>query len=121
MGVPIAGTAFVKVDGRQLPLKGSFIVSPSPVVRSGIAGQDGVHGYQEMPRVPFIEGDISTLQEVSIEDLEGITDATVQADLINGNSYVLREAWTTAAYDIDTAEGSFKIRFEGVSCDEIGA
>ena len=26
-----------------------------------IAGQDGVHGYQELPRVPYIEGDLSTM------------------------------------------------------------
>jgi len=50
--------------------------------RTGIAGQDYVHGYQELPRVPYIEGDISTLPEISTEFIESIIDATVQADLM---------------------------------------
>jgi hypothetical protein len=119
MGVPVAGTAYCKVDGAQLALKGSFTVSPSAVDRTGIAGQDGVHGYQELPRVPFIEGDISTLPGVSVEDLEQITDATVTAELLNGSVYVLRSAWCKSAFEINTHDGQYRVRFEGVSCDEI--
>jgi len=116
---PIAGTAFLKVNGNMLALKGNLTVSPSPVERTGIAGQDYVHGYQELPRVPYIEGDISTLPEISTEDLEAITDATVTAELVNGTDYVLRNAWTKGPIEINTHDGQFRIRFEGVSCDEI--
>ena len=115
----IAGTAFLKVDGNQYPLKGNFTVSPSPLERNGIAGQDGVHGYSEMPRVPFIEADVSTLPEVSLETLDGTIDATVTAELINGNTYVLRNAWAKGPFDIQTAEGQFRVRFEGMNCDEL--
>jgi hypothetical protein len=51
---PIAGTAYLKVDGQMYPLKGSLTVSITSVERNGIAGQDYVHGYQELPRVPYI-------------------------------------------------------------------
>lgn len=119
MGTAIAGTAFLKVDGAMMALKGNFIVSPSPVERTGIAGQDRVHGYQEMPRVPYIEGDISTVPEINVEDIDGLTDVTVTAELINGKVYVLRNAWAKAGHEINTAEGTFKARFEGESCDEI--
>ena len=57
---PIAGTATIKVDGNMYPLKGNLTVSGSPLERTGIAGQDYVHGYQELPRVPYIECDLST-------------------------------------------------------------
>lgn len=118
MGTAIAGTAYVKVDGRQLPLRGSFTISPSMVERNGIAGQDYVHGYSEVPRVPYIEGDISSAPEISLEDLEAIIDATITAELINGKVYVLRNAWCKAAFDLNTAEGQFRIRFEGVQSQE---
>ena len=119
MGVPVAGTAYLKYDGQQLPLKGSFTVSPSRVDRAGIAGQDGVHGYQELPRVPFIEGDVSTLPGLSVEALEQITDATVTAELLNGTVYVLRNAWCKSAFEINTHDGQFRVRFEGIDGDEI--
>lgn len=116
---PIAGTAYLKVDGEMYPLKGNLTVSISPVERNGIAGQDYVHGYQELPRVPFIEGDVSTLPEVSTEFLESVIDATITAELVNGRVYVLRNAWTKGPIEINTPDGQFRIRFEGVSGDEI--
>ena len=116
---PIAGTAYLRVNGRQLALKGNLTVSGSPFERTGIAGQDGVHGYQELPRVPYIEADISTLPDISIEDLERLNDVTVQADLANDNSYVLRNAWTKGPVEINTPDGQFRIRFEGLDCDEM--
>ena len=119
MAKRIGGIATVTVSGRVFPLRGSFTVSPSAVERQGIPVQDGVHGYTENPRVPYIEGNISLPPEVSIEDLDGMTNETVQADLANGRSYVLREAWTRSAHEIDTKEGQAKVRWEGISCREI--
>ncbi len=60
----IAGIAFLKVDGVQYPLRGNFTVSPSPLERAMIAGQDYVHGYSENPRVPYISGDVSLVPEL---------------------------------------------------------
>jgi len=116
---PIAGTAFLKVDGNMYPLKGNLTVSGSQVERNGIAGQDYVHGFQELPRVPYIEGDVSTDASVSTEFLESIVNATITAELINGHVYVLRNAWTKGPIEINTHDGQFRIRFEGVDCDEI--
>lgn len=121
MGQRIAGIAYVYVNGGQLPLRGGFTVSPSPTERGGIAGQDYVHGYAENPRVPFIEGDISTTQEVSIEVLDAIENATITAELANGKAYVLREAWCKSAHELNTKEGQVRVRFEGVSCRELTA
>ncbi|WP_407529435.1 phage tail tube protein [Methylobacterium oryzisoli] len=114
----IGGTAVVRANGQQYPLKGDFVVSPSPTQRTGVAGMDGVHGYTEAYRLPFIAGTLSTLGELSIEELANITDATVQADLNNGRSYVLHEAFTTSAFEINTSAGSVAIRWEGTTCDE---
>lgn len=116
---PFAGTAFIKTNGDMLPLKGNLTVSPSAVERTGIAGQDYVHGYQELPRVPWIEGDISTLPEISTEALEDLIDATVTAELINGTTYVLHNAWTKGPIDVNTHDGQFRIRFEGTGCEEM--
>jgi hypothetical protein len=116
---PFAGTAYLKVDGNMFPLKGNLTVSGSTVERTGIAGQDYVHGYQELPRVPYIEGDVSTLPEVSTEFLEDVINGTVTAELINGTTYVLHNAWTKGPIDVNTHDGQFRIRFEGTGCEEM--
>lgn len=115
----IAGVAYLKVDGEQYPLRGNLTVSPSPLERAGIAGQDGVHGYAENPRVPFIEGDVSLDPRLSLEAVGRITNATITAELANGHTYVLREAWCVDKFELNTHDGQVRVRFEGVTCDEI--
>lgn len=114
-----AGTAWVKADGQQFPLHGNFIVSPSPTKRTGVAGMDDVHGYMEEPRVPFIEGDISMTPDMTIGMIEAITDSTITTQLANGKTYVLRDAWTQSAQEINAHDGITKVRFEGLTCDEL--
>lgn len=119
MAQRFAGIAFLTVDGNQLALRGNFTVSPSAVERTMIAGQDGVHGYQELPRVPYIEGDISTIPGLSLESLEAETDSTVVAQLANNMQYTLSGATCKAGLEANTRDGQVRVRWEGLICDEL--
>ena len=118
MAQRIAGVAFLKVDGQQFILEGTLTVSPGSVSREGLVGLSGVAGYKEMPRIPFIEGSFFTTPDLSIKSVENITNATVTAELANGKTYVLRNAWSQEALEINAADGTFTQRFEGMECIE---
>jgi hypothetical protein len=119
MAQRFAGIAFVTVDGNQYALRGNFTVSPSVVERTMIAGQDGVHGYQELPRVPYIEGDLSAMPSLNLEDLELQVDSTVVAQLANGKQYTLISATCKAAFEENTRDGQLRVRWEGIGCQEL--
>ena len=119
MAQRFAGIAFLTVDGNQLALRGNFTVSPSAVERTMIAGQDGVHGYQELPRVPYIEGDLSAVPGLLLDDLEGQTDVTVVAQLANGMQYTLTGGTCKAGFEENTRDGQLRVRWEGLACQEI--
>jgi hypothetical protein len=119
MAQKFAGIAFLMVAGNQVRLRGNFTVSPSPVERTMIAGQDGVHGYQELPRVPYIEGDLSTTPDLYLESLDGMTNVNVVAQLANGHSYSLIGATCKAALEANTRDGQVRVRWEGIWCEEI--
>lgn len=119
MAQRIAGLAFLTVDGTQLQLRGNFSVSPSAVERTMIAGQDGVHGYQELPRVPYIEGDLSTIPGLLLEALEAQTNVTVVAQLANGMQYSLTGGTCKAGFENNTRDGQVRVRWEGLACQEI--
>jgi hypothetical protein len=119
MAQRFAGTAFLKVDGNQMALRGNFVVSPSNIERTMIAGQDRVHGYQELPRVPFIEGDISTTPDLNLATLEAQTNVTVVAQLANGKQYTLVAASCKAGFEANTRDGQARVRWEGIECLEI--
>jgi hypothetical protein len=116
MGIPVGGTAFLFVNGAQYPLRGNFVIGPSRLERTGVSGQDKIHGYTEMPVVPFISGDITTTPDMDWTTVESLTDVTVQANLINGQSYVLRNAWVANRRELQTRDGMANVRFEGMDC-----
>ena len=115
----IGGILSLRVDGNQYEARGSFQVTPSSVKRTGVAGQDSVHGYIEEPVVPQIKGNISIGHLLSIDVLDEITDATVQIQLANGRTYVLSNAWAVAGSVIDAHDGQVDVTFEGLTCVEI--
>jgi|SRR5262245_8283104 len=119
MAQRFAGTAFLTVDGTPLALRGNFTVSPSSVERTMIAGQDGVHGYQELPRVPYIEGDISHVPGLLLDELEAQTDVTVVAQLANYMQYTLTGGTCKGGFEANTRDGQLKVRWEGLACQEI--
>lgn len=115
----VGGVAFLKVDGAQYLLRGELIVSIDPFVRTGVAGQDSVHGYTEAPRVPFISATLTDTGGLSLQQLQRITCSTVTVELNNGKVYILRDAWTAEARELNTTEGSMAVRFEGMAGEEL--
>ena len=116
---PVGGTAYVKVDGVQLQLRGNLTTNIGDKERETVVGQDGVHGFTEKPMAPFIECEITDHRDLDIPALGEITDATVTAEMATGKVYVLRNAWSLKAPDLNAAEGSMTIRFEGLRGEEV--
>jgi Phage tail tube protein len=119
MAQRIAGTAFVMVDGNQYALKGNLIISPSVVERTMIAGQDSIHGYQELPRVPWVSGDFSTIPELSLEDLVLQTDVTVVIQCANRRQYTFSQATCKGNFEANTRDGQLNVRWEAMFCEEL--
>lgn len=120
MPTPVkTGIIFLKINGDLLRAKGSFTYNLGQPLREAIVGHDGVHGYRETPRVPFIEGEITDGADVDVAALQNLTDATVQLELNNGKVIVLRDAWFAGEGNAQTEEGNISARFEGMSAEEI--
>jgi hypothetical protein len=115
MAQKIAGVAHLSVGNVMLALRGNFTVSHSMVERTMLAGQDGIHGYQELPRVPYMEADISTVPNFDIQTLDGQTDVTVLAQLANGWFFQLADATCKAGLEQNTRDGQVRVRWEGMS------
>ena len=115
----IGGLLAIIVDGKTYEARGNFQISGVTVKRTGVAGQDGVHGYIEEPIVPSIKGDWSIGNQLSLVALEAITNATAQVNLANGMSYILVDAWTVSAFVIDAHDGKVMVELEGMSLQEM--
>lgn len=115
----VAGTVYVKVDGEIFDAKGNFTCNLGKPKREGVVGADRVHGYKEMPQLPFVEGEITDRSNLNLETLMAMSNVTVTVEFANGKVFVLREAWYAADGDIGSEEGNVQFRFEGKSAEEV--
>lgn len=116
----IGGIIFIKVDGQQLQASGEFTYDIGVPKKEMIVGADGVHGFKEMPIVPFIEGEITDSDELDLEALQRTRDATCTLELANGKVIVVEEAVYAADGTGSSEEGKIAFRFEGIRGREIG-
>lgn len=115
----LGGVINFTCDGVSYFIRGNMKVIYGGVKREPVVGQDGTHGYTEMPIAATIEGEFTTRPGLSIARMQDITNSTITASLANGTTYVLTEAWTEAAFEIETAEGKFAAKFCGMDCREL--
>lgn len=115
------GIIFLTIDGVQYPAKGNFTYGLGKPQREAIVGSSGVDGYKETATTPFIEGEITDRQELSLDTLSEIKDSTIVLELANEKVIALRNAWIANADGLtgETDEGNIKVRFEGLSAEEI--
>jgi hypothetical protein len=113
------GLLSFQVNGELYDAKGNFTVNTGRPKREPVIGADGVHGYKETHQVAFIEGEITDRSDLDINKLVTMTDATVTLETGVGKVYSLRSAWFAGEGSLETEEGNIKVRFEGLSCDEV--
>jgi len=115
----VGGILFFKVNGELFQAKGEFTYNINPVKRESVVGQDGVHGYKEVPTAVFVEGSITDSDELDLEAFQAIKDATVTLEVANGKVYQWREAFYAADGDVTSSEGEIQVRYEGITAREI--
>lgn len=123
MARPIGGTVFIDAGGERLEVRGNVTSNIGQnVTRESVAGLDRVHGFTQRPVVPFIQCDLTEKPSFSLSAINKLDDTTVQAQLADGRSLVLRNAWHAGDPERNSEEGSLtSVRFEGLQGEEIPA
>jgi len=115
----VGGIILFKIDGELFQAKGEFTYNLGVAKREGVVGQDQVHGFKEMPQIPFIEGSITDSDELDLESFLNLRDVTCTLELANGKVVVLRDAWFAGDGNVTTSEGEIEVRFEGLRAEEV--
>jgi len=113
------GIIFLKLDGGIQQAKGEFTYNLGRPKRDAIVGSDGIHGYVEVPQVPFVEGEITDHPDLDLNEYTTRENMTLTLELANGKVIVMRNAWYAGEGTGNTAEGNIGVRFEAISGEEI--
>lgn len=112
MGQKVAGTVYIKVDGRQLVISGACECPIGDVIRETIDGAPG--HFSERDRAPYVKVDAVHTTDFPIDEITSGTDMTVQAELRNGKVYVLTGAYLVGETASTADDGKIALEFNGV-------
>lgn len=115
----IAGVIKLTANGTSYNLAGDFTYDIGGFKREMMAGPDGVHGYKETVKIPFIEGDLRDTSDVDLVVLTEMTDVTLVLTLANSKTISLFNATFTGDGTVSTGEATIKARWEGLSATEV--
>ena len=117
----VGGILFFKINGALFQTKGEWTYDIGVPKREAVVGADGVHGFKEEPKVPFMEGAITDNDETDLQALFEFRDGTATLELANGKVIVIREAFYAGEGTATTSEGEVAVRIEGIRGEEIAA
>lgn len=115
----LAGVATVAIDGVVYDLVGDFVYSTSTVTRETLIGQDGVHGYKEMPVAGHMAMQLRDNGGFAVQGFNQLTSSSVTSGLANGKQVVGTGMWCVETQEVKTVDGVFEVRFEGDNVLEI--
>lgn len=117
--IPQNGIVAVRVNGSPLRIKGEVKYSLGGNVREPVEGPTGLATFKVVRKAAFIEVISVDAEDVSLEDLQSLSNQTVTAQLENGKTIVLNEASTVGQIEVSTDEGEFTLRLVGPTAKEI--
>lgn len=115
----VGGVISFKVNGQKYDARGDFKYNLGIPTREAVVGEDGVHGFKEIPVAPYISGTITDNEGLDVATLQKVKDATVTLALKNGKTIVLSEAFFSGESEIEAAEGKIPFKFNGIECSEV--
>ena len=116
-----AGILTMSIDSTNYDVVSDANYRLSTVNRESLTGLSGVQGYKEMPVTGMIKARIRDSGAISAQAFKDMTSVPVVMNLANGKSVSGNGMWNTQAVEVDPAEGTFDVQFEGVSVEESGA
>lgn len=119
MSNKIGGIVNIKTNGDLLKVKASVTYNLGYPKRVPIIGGDGkVHGYKEEPQTAFIKGDFTITGSDDVKKIIETDEATITAELNNGKTIVLRNAWCVTEGEVETDEGKLSLEFNSTEKGE---
>lgn len=115
----LAGVASVTINGVSYHISGEGTYRPSGSSRESLVGQDGYHGYKEMPQPGMIKWRGRDSNNLLVSALNEMANASVVLVPATGKSVIGRNMTRVGdPLEVNTEDGTFEVTFEGPDVTE---
>lgn len=112
--VPLAGPVAITVNGTTYRIAGDATYTPGGMMNERILGPIGPVATKRMYRDGVVEFECTDGDDLNLQELQGLHGVTVQFIATNGKVVTLDRADQVAEIDVNSGDGKFQLRFEGV-------
>ena len=109
----LAGLAWLTIDGVSYPVVSSPTWGVATRKRKTLPGMDRIHGYSEEIVPGFIAVTLRDEAGTSIAGFQDMVSVAVSLELASGKRVSGTGMWTVESAEVDSAEATFAVRFEG--------
>ncbi len=114
-----AGLISFEIDGERYDVVGNIEYTLGETVREELVGADRVHGFMEKPGTPTMSLELRDEASLDVAKVLRMVDVTCMAELTNGKTVFLRNAFQAGEGTQGTEEGAIAVRFVGETAEEI--
>ncbi len=112
----VFGKALITVGGKRYNTKPGASLSPGGTSREAVVGDGGVAGPQDSIEAPQLECTIIKTADVTLKEIQGITDATIIFDGDDGSSHVISGGFCGPVPKL--SRDGISATFYGIECKE---
>lgn len=109
-----AGIASLEINGEVVDVASGLKYDATFIKREMLLGQSGVQGFSEMPKTGSMSAVIRDAGTMSVANFMQMTNVPVVAVLANGKTVYGDSLTCTECNEVDTSEGTFDVKFEGL-------
>lgn len=113
----VTGRVFITVAGKRLASKEGAKLMLGGVERETVLADTGVVGYQEKTVAPGVECTIAHTSDVSLKEIQDMTDVNISFDTDSGKSFALAHCWNAKMIELE--KGEVKLTFGALTCTEV--
>ena len=114
----LTGKAIIRWDGNALATENGATINPGGINRQG-ERHGGKAYYKEDEVNPSLECNVLHDKDTDIIALSGITGATIEFEADTGQTFILRQAFTTEPVQLDSSTGKATLKMEADTVDKI--
>lgn len=115
----LAGITGFTIDGVSYMVVADVNWSPGRWRRETLVGLDSVHGFSEVPLQGFISAQLRDSNQIVVGDFTEMRCVEVQIQLANGKVVGGANMWNVEAIEVNAADATFRVRFDGVDVREM--
>lgn len=115
----ILGEATIRTNGKTIRTMGGAELDLGGKENEAVTGAGQVWGFKSVYKAPSLSAKVAASEDTDFDELQNLSDATVDFDGDNGLRFLINRAFRTGTIKISESDGSFSLEMSGYTAEKV--